>query len=119
GCGRIVLMRAARRREVSGPGEGRRVLLVAMGTRGDVEPAVRLGSALEQGGDSVVVAVLADGAGAVEEAGLRPLVVGPPSAEAMWWRSPGARRLALRHPGAMYVQMRSRLARQAEGVSAA
>jgi UDP:flavonoid glycosyltransferase YjiC (YdhE family) len=112
-------VRAARRRDVRGAGGDRRVLLVALGTRGDVEPAVRLGSALEQRGDSVVVAVLADGAAAVAEAGLTPLVAGPPAAEAMWWRSPAARQVALRHPGAMYLQIRSRLARQAEGVAAA
>ena len=95
------------------------MLLVAIGTRGDVEPAVRLGSALSESGDEVVVGVLADGAVAVEDAGLTPLVVGPPADEAMWWRSPGARQLALRHPGAMYLQTRGRLARQAEGIAAA
>lgn len=97
---------------------GRRVLLVAIGTRGDVEPAVRLGSVLQRQGDRVVVAVLADGVAAVEGAGLRPLVVGPPATEAMWWRSPLARTLALSHPGAMYQQTRTRLARHADEIAA-
>lgn len=100
-------------------GAPRRVLLVAVGTRGDVVPAVRLGAALRERGDDVLVAVLADGAPDVERAGLRPVVVGPPAPEAMWWRTRGARSLALRHPGAMYLQTRTRLARQADGIAAA
>lgn len=111
-------MRAASR-DGRGAGGSRRVLLVALGTHGDVVPAVRLGSALERRGDRVEVAVLADGAGAVEDAGLRPLVVGPPAAEALWWRSATARTLALRSPGAMYLQTRTRLARHADGIAAA
>ncbi|WP_134771986.1 glycosyltransferase [Ornithinimicrobium flavum] len=101
-----------------GAGVGRRVLLVGIGTRGDVEPLVRLGSALRRRGDDPVVAVLADGEDVVAAAGLRPLVVGPPAAEAMWWPSPLARSLALTHPGAMYQQTRTRLARHAEEIAA-
>lgn len=98
---------------------GLRVVIVALGTRGDVEPAVRLGTALQHRGDQVIVATLADGAEHVARAGLSPLVVGPPSAEAMWWTPAWAREVAERQPGAMYLQTRTRLARHADGVAAA
>jgi UDP:flavonoid glycosyltransferase YjiC (YdhE family) len=101
-----------------GDGVGRRVLLVGIGTRGDVEPLVRLGSVLQERGDRPVVAVLADGEELVTAAGLRALVVGPPAGEAMWWRSPLARGVALSHPGAMYQQTRTRLARHADEIAA-
>ena len=54
-----------------------RAVLVALGTRGDVEPFVRLGRCLRVEGYEVCVAVLADGRARVEQAGLRPVVVGP------------------------------------------
>lgn len=96
----------------------RRVAIVALGTRGDVEPAVRLGTALRDRGDQVVVATLADGAAPVERAGLRPAVVGAASAEVMWWRRSWARALARRQSGLMYLQTRTRLARHAEELAA-
>lgn len=96
-----------------------RVVVVALGTRGDVEPAVRLGVALRQRGDQVVVSTLADGAEQVAAAGLTPSVVGPASAEAMWWDSRWARGLARRQGAAMYCQTRSQLARHAEVVAEA
>lgn len=98
---------------------GRRVLLLALGTRGDVEPAARLAQALTADGAHVLVAVLADGAERVRAAGATPVVVGPPAAQAMWWTSPVARAVAELNPGIGYVQLRSRLAAQAGTIATA
>lgn len=92
---------------------GRRVLLLALGSRGDVEPAARLAHALRRRGADVAVAVLADGAERVRRAGARAVVVGPPSAQAMWWRSPLARGVAGLNPGLGYLEMRTSLSRLA------
>lgn len=98
---------------------GRQVLLVAVGTRGDVEPFTRLGQALARAGASVSAAVLADGADRVRRAGLRPVVVGPPAARTMWWGSALARTAAELSPGLMYLQMRGRLAAHATALAGA
>lgn len=98
---------------------GRRVLLLALGTRGDVEPAARLARALTGRGARVAVAVLADGAERVGAAGAVTVVVGPPAAQAMWWRSPTARAVAQLNPGIGYAQLRSRLATGARQIAAA
>lgn len=88
---------------------GRRVLLVALGTRGDVEPFVRLGWRLRREGYAVTLAVLADGAARVREAGLEPVVVGPASAQTMWSGSAFLRAAAHLNPGLMWLQMRGAL----------
>ncbi|MFK5584673.1 nucleotide disphospho-sugar-binding domain-containing protein [Serinicoccus sp. LYQ131] len=87
----------------------RRVLLVAVGTRGDVEPAARLAQALLAQGMAVAVAVLADGAERVRAAGAVPVVVGPASGAAMWWASPTAQSAARAVPALSYLQLRERL----------
>lgn len=97
----------------------RRVLVLALGTRGDVEPAARLARVLTDQGARVAVAVFADGADRVAAAGGIPVVVGPPAAQAMWWRSPPARTVAELNPGIGYVQLRSRLAAQATQIAQA
>lgn len=86
------------------------MLLVAVGTRGDVEPAARLAQTLVREGLSVSVAVLADGVERVRVAGATPVVVGPSSATAMWWASPSAQVAARAVPALAYVQLRERLA---------
>ncbi|WP_122262085.1 glycosyltransferase [Ornithinimicrobium cerasi] len=88
---------------------GRSVLLVALGTRGDVEPFVRLGWRLRAEGYAVTVAVLEDGAARVRAAGLRPAVVGPVAAQAMWSGSAFLRAAAHLNPGLMWLQMRRAL----------
>lgn len=92
------------------PLRGRRVLLLAVGTRGDVEPAARLAHTLAGSGAKVCVTVLADGADRVRRAGATPLVVGPPAAEAMWPSSPVARGISQLNPGLHYLQQRARMA---------
>lgn len=94
---------------MSGGRGGRAVLLVALGTRGDVEPFVRLGWRLQAEGYAVTVAVLADGAARVHAAGLRPAVVGPAAAQAMWSGSAALRAAAHLNPGLMWLQMRRAL----------
>ena len=88
---------------------GRRVLLLALGTRGDVEPFARLGQALRARGYDVTAAVLADGAPRLELAGVRAVVVGPPAEQAMWSPRPVVRRVAHLNAGLMYLQLRSAL----------
>lgn len=96
----------------------RRVLILALGTRGDVEPAGRLATVLRLEGAEVAVAVFADGGDRVRTAGARSVVVGPPAADAMGWRSPAARTLAQVNPGIGYLQLRSRIAVRASSIAA-
>ncbi|MFK5633389.1 MULTISPECIES: glycosyltransferase [unclassified Ornithinimicrobium] len=92
---------------------GPRVLLLALGTRGDVEPFARLGQTLRAQGYDVTAAVLADGAPRLERAGVRAVVVGPTADHAMWSPRPMVRRAAHLNPGLMYLQLRLALSTHA------
>lgn len=68
---------------------------------------------MRQQGAHVAVAVFADGVDRVCRSGAEPVVVGPPSSQAMWWQSPRGRALAGTNPGLGYLEMRTSLARLA------
>lgn len=118
GVGRAAPWRDLQHDGTSGAVTGRGLLLVAIGTRGDVEPFARLGSALVGRGHRVSAAVLADGEARMRAAGVEATVVGPPSDRAMWSTSALVRTLAHANPGLMYLQMRARLARIAPTIAA-
>lgn len=101
---------------IEGRGQ-RRVLLVALGSRGDVEPFVRLGWRLRAEGYAVTVAVLADSEARVRAAGLAAVVVGPGAPQAMWSGSATVRAAAHLNPGLMWLQMRRALSAVAPTVA--
>lgn len=95
-----------------------KVVLVAVGSEGDVAPVVTIGHELSQRGHDVVVVALEHYAASVRRVGLRlePIKA---AAAPLWPESPALRRLALAQPGAMFATMLRSFQRLAPHTTAA
>lgn len=95
-----------------------RVVLVGIGSHGDVAPHLNLGALLHARGHDVTVVGLAPYASRAAAVGVRYVAVDADTTAALWPANRLVRAAALVQPGLMYAAMLRQLARVAERVNA-